>query len=76
MSWKLYRGIPTHHNYQKKLATLEEQGQLTFAPGLHDMVVRHDDWCGVFRDQRCDCDPEIEVSTRRPDGHERGGIDA
>jgi len=71
MGWKLYRGIPKHHNYQKKLARLQEQGGLTLAPGVHDMAVYHDRWCGINKGKHCNCDPDLRLKTvwtPRPQG--------
>ena len=63
MGWKLYRGIPPQHNYQKKLARIQEQGGLNLAPGVHDMAVSHDVWCGIYKGNLCNCDPDIKITT-------------
>ena len=44
-------------NYLTKLLRLERERKLP--PGLWHVDIRHDDPCGIFRGQRCDCDPEI-----------------
>jgi hypothetical protein len=54
---------PSEHNYVAKLARLQEQGGLNLTPGVHDMAVCHDDWCGIYEGKRCNCDPDIKVTT-------------
>jgi hypothetical protein len=29
-------------------------------PGLHHVVFRHEDWCGIFKGQRCNCSPGVK----------------
>ena len=47
------------HNYLIKLRRLESECKLQ--PGLWHADIRHDDWCGIFRGQRCDCEPDIRI---------------
>jgi hypothetical protein len=47
------------HNYVTKLHRLWQTGALPRDAGYHEISVAHDDWCGIFQDQRCDCDPDI-----------------
>jgi uncharacterized protein YjbI with pentapeptide repeats len=54
---------PSEHNYVAKLARLQEQGGLNLTAGVHDMAVYHDDWCGIYQGKRCNCDPDIKVTT-------------
>jgi hypothetical protein len=71
MAWKLSRGIPRHHNYQKKLVRLQAQGALPVGVGLYDLAVSHDDWCGSYKGRRCNCDPDLKLTTLwtpRPQG--------
>lgn len=49
---------PSKHNYYKKLVQLHAQGQIP-TPSLSLVDIHHDDWCGVFRGQYCNCDPDI-----------------
>jgi hypothetical protein len=65
MGWKLHKGIPQEHNYQKKLERLRAQGLLQFTPGVHILDVCHDMWCGIYQGKRCDCDPDLNISTLR-----------
>lgn len=50
-------------NYMAKILALHERGLLP-ASGLTELVVRHDDTCGIFSGWRCDCDPEIAPYSR------------
>lgn len=50
------------HNYRKKLERLARNGLISTAPGLHNIVVQHDEWCALFRGQRCNCSPDIIVA--------------
>jgi hypothetical protein len=53
-------GLPRRrqHNYIRKVREFVERYGIP-AAGLHHIGVLHDDWCGVHRGGRCDCDPEI-----------------
>ena len=51
---------PGEHNYIRKLLSMQHAGLLPVT-GLYQLQVHHDDWCGVFRGARCDCDPVIEA---------------
>jgi hypothetical protein len=51
---------PRKHDYFKKLLELYHQGKIR-APDLIEVDVYHDDWCGVYRGQYCNCDPDIEL---------------
>jgi hypothetical protein len=63
MGWKLYRGIPKTHNYLKKLAKLHDMGAMDLAPGVHDVAIAHDEWCGVYKGKHCNCNPDITITT-------------
>jgi hypothetical protein len=54
---------PTEHNYVAKLLRLQASGGVPLAPGVHDMAIYHDAWCGIYRGKRCNCDPEIKITT-------------
>jgi len=47
-------------NYLKKISATAQQLQL--APGLHIVQVLHDDWCAIWRDGECNCEPEVRLS--------------
>ena len=49
-------------NYVRKLNFLIKAGALPVGVGLHQVSVFHDPWCGVFRQRRCDCDPDIRLN--------------
>ena len=52
--------IPQPH-YVQKLHYLSRIGALPRDVGLPMLDVAHDDWCGIFAGQRCNCDPDITV---------------
>lgn len=52
------------HNYQALLFELASKGKLPTEVGLHHVYIAHDDWCGIWADGHCDCDPEVEVQGR------------
>ena len=53
-------------NYIKKLHYLHALGAIPRAVGLHLITVAHDDWCGVFQERRCNCDPDIRLKATVP----------
>ncbi len=50
---------PTRHNYFQKLMALCEQGRVK--PGVTCVDVYHDDWCGIYRGDYCNCNPEVRL---------------
>lgn len=58
-------------NDDKKLIDLvlkQQKGEGLRKPGLHHVAVYHDDWCAIFKEQLCDCDPDVELmATERTD---------
>jgi len=48
-------------NYVRKLQYLWRVGAIPRDVGLHLVDVAHDDWCGIFQQQRCNCDPDIRL---------------
>lgn len=60
--WHVHPREAKVHNYLKKLAQMEQRGQVKVGPAgsLNNMTVRHDDWCGVYKGEECNCDPNIE----------------
>ena len=55
------------HNYVRKLHYLVQSGVIPRTAGLHHITVYHDDWCGIYRRQRCNCDPELRIAWSQPD---------
>jgi hypothetical protein len=60
------------HNYQIRLYRLAAEGKLPHGrPGLWHLVIEHDTWCGIHREERCDCNrdfylyPEGDSAARR-----------
>ncbi len=47
-------------HYLEKIEAIARQQQLS--PGLHNVQVLHDDWCSIWRDGECDCEPEVRLS--------------
>lgn len=49
---------PTHH-YMQLLANVPPE---LLTPGVYRVNVYHDDWCGVYSGQMCNCKPEIQIT--------------
>lgn len=49
---------PTH-NYQRKIARLIRKGKIRPVIGVHDLEVKHDDWCAALKGGTCNCNPDI-----------------
>jgi hypothetical protein len=49
------------HNYVTKIQQMWATGALPREVGVHQVSVYHDDWCGVWQQQRCNCDPDIRL---------------
>jgi hypothetical protein len=54
------------HNHIRKLAWMRAQGRLP--DGVHGVEVSHDDWCGVWTERYCNCDPDVRVRWSQPAG--------
>ena len=54
------------HNYMRKLKYLTRVGALPSSTGLHMIDILHDRWCGIYRQQRCNCDPTIKLKVSVP----------
>jgi len=50
-------------NYMKKILKKLKDRQLPV--GVTDVLVRHDDWCDIYKGLPCNCDPEIEMKEMR-----------
>jgi len=63
------------HNYNLKLLRLNARGKVPKGAGLWHAEIRHDDDCTIFRDQYCDCDPDIRfldhAAWKRLNTHQR-----
>src|SRR5260370_17700836 len=51
------------HNYFQRLRKLYDQGKIP-SLSLTLVDIYHDDWCGIYRDNYCNCDPEIQLRLR------------
>jgi hypothetical protein len=49
------------HNYVRKLRYLMATGALPRDVGMQHVRIYHDDWCGVWQEKRCNCDPDIRL---------------
>ena len=49
------------HNYQIKLERMHAEGKLPRTVGVRDINIFHDDWCGIYKGGRCNCDPDIQL---------------
>ena len=54
------------HNYLRKIAFMAKTGALPRDVGFHQVSVYHDDWCGVWKQQRCNCDPDVRLKYSVP----------
>lgn len=54
------------HHYVTKIAAMAHAGLLPTDVGLHMLDVAHDEWCGYFAGQHCDCDPDIALKWSHP----------
>jgi len=52
-------------NHLKKLLAMEKAGELPTGAGeIHNVIIRHDDWCALLvSGDECNCDPEIQKIT-------------
>ena len=51
---------PRGHNYIRVLNRMLGSGEIPAVPGaLGRVEVGHEEGCGIYRDARCDCRPEI-----------------
>jgi hypothetical protein len=57
---KRARNVP-QHNYVRKLHYLWKIGALPKDAGYHQVSVAHDDGCGPFEGQRCNCNPDVTL---------------
>ena len=50
----------TGGNYMAKVLALALPGVLEPRKG-YSVTVAHDDWCAIYRDLPCNCDPDVTV---------------
>ena len=53
-------------NYVRKLQYLYRTGAIPSTVGVHMVSIYHDEWCGVFKDKRCNCNPDIKLKGTVP----------
>ena len=51
------------HVYLRKILTLQASGQVP--PGISDVDIVHDSWCGIFHGRECNCNPTITVRPQK-----------
>lgn len=54
------------HNYIRKLHYLFRIGAIPPPVDLHLVSVFHDDWCGIYQEKRCNCEPDIRLNASVP----------
>lgn len=57
----------SEHNYKIKLRHMMTVGALPHDVGVHEVIVYHDSWCGIYKNRRCNCDPDIRLGWSQPD---------
>ena len=53
-------------NYLKKLRYLHRIGAIPREVGVHQVSIFHDDWCGIWQQRRCNCEPDIRLQWSQP----------
>ena len=53
-------------NYVRKLTYLQRTGAFPRTVGVHMVEIFHDDWCGQWQGQRCNCNPDIRLKYSLP----------
>jgi hypothetical protein len=62
-----HRNTIPHDNYVTKMQQMWSTGALPRDVGVHQVSVSHDDWCGIWQQQRCNCDPDITLKWTQAD---------
>jgi hypothetical protein len=52
---------PMKHNYMRKLMKLQQKGKLPNGVCLAELDIYHDDWCGIYRGDYCNCHPVVKL---------------
>lgn len=45
-------------NYEKEIERLFQAGTIREGE-VYNVLVAHDDWCSIYKNKPCDCDPDI-----------------
>jgi hypothetical protein len=53
-------------NYLRKLRYLWKIGAIPRDVGVHMVTVSHDDWCGIYQQKPCNCDPDSRLKATVP----------
>ena len=54
-------GAMPQNNYMKKIAMMQEAGQLGKPGALEEVTIMHDEECPIFSGGFCSCNPDITV---------------
>jgi hypothetical protein len=65
--WRIKHKLSSH---QKKVLAVLEKNQAIQKPGVHHVVLIHDNWCGILNGGECNCNPDINYVTA--DGRAHG----
>jgi hypothetical protein len=63
---KRAKSKPQMHNYLRKLRYMVKIGAIPSDAGAHLIDILHDRECGIYRRQRCDCNPTIKLKVSVP----------
>ena len=55
------------HNYVVKIREMEINGQIPRTKGVYHLHIYHDNWCGIYKNKLCDCDPELKFEKENND---------
>ena len=51
----------TKHNYYRRLMDALANRPDIRAAGVHNIDIRHDSWCAIYKGGYCNCDPDIDL---------------
>jgi hypothetical protein len=54
------------HNYVRKLRYLIRTGAIPRMVGYHPLQVDHDDWCNIWQQRFCNCNPDSSLRWSQP----------
>lgn len=41
------------------VAHLPEVDPMDFGPGVYHLIYYHDSWCGIYKGNACNCEPDV-----------------
>ena len=48
------------HTYILKISEMIEEGKIHLDIDVASLHVSHDGWCGIYKDNYCNCEPDIK----------------